>query len=450
MSSSHRSGTTAISPVDSRWKHAFRAFRHRNYRLFFFGQSISLVGTWMTRIATAWLVYRLTNSAFLLGLVGFAGQIPTFLLGPIAGVWIDRLDRHRVLIGTQVLSMIQSLLLAALALRGTITIYDVLALSLFQGCINSFDMPTRQAFVVYMVENREDLGSAIALNSSMVNFARLAGPSTAGVIIALVGEGYCFLIDGLSYIAVILSLTAMRVPPGARRAERKQILGQLREGWNYVSRFFPIRAVLLLLALTGLVGMPYTILMPVFASEVLHGGPYTLGVLMGASGAGAVVGVLQLAARRSVLGLGRVIATTSALFGTALIAFSFSRVLWVSIPLMVVSGYALMQQMAASNTFLQTIVEDDKRGRVMSFYSMSLLGMAPFGSLLAGTLASRVGAPETLMFCGLLCLSGAAVFATRLGAMRVHVRPIYEELGIIPEVARGLQEASALRTPPEE
>jgi MFS family permease len=439
-----------LSSAGSSLKFAFRAFQHRNYRLFFFGQSISLIGTWMTRIAISWLVYRLTNSALLLGLVGFAGQIPTFLLGPIAGVWVDRWDRHRVLVVTQILAMIQSLWLAALALSGNVSIYDVILLSLFQGCINSFDMPARQSFVVDMVEDRQHLGSAIALNSSMFNAARLVGPSIAGVVIGLLGEGYCFLIDGLSYIAVIISLLAMRLPRIPKPAERQRIWGELRDGWSYVSGFAPIRSVLLLLAVAGFVGMPYTILMPVMASTVLGGGPMTLGLLMAASGVGAVIGVLQLAFRRSVVGLGRVIAFNATAFGVALIAFALSHHLWLSLLLMVVTGFGVMQQMAASNTFLQTIVSEDKRGRVMSFYTMALMGMAPFGSLFAGVLANRIGAPKTLIFSGVISAVAGGMFATQLPALRELVRPIYIELGIIPEVARGLQSATALRTPPAE
>jgi MFS family permease len=281
-----------------------RALRYRNYRLFFGGQSVSLIGTWMTRIATSWLIYRLTHSALLLGVVSFAGQIPTFLLAPFAGVWVDRWDRHRVLVVTQVLAMLQSFALAALALAGRITVWDVLWLSVFQGLINAFDMPARQAFVVQMVEDRRDLSNAIALNSSMVNMARLIGPSIAGVIIAAVGEGYCFLIDGISYLAVIASLLLMRVTGSRPQRAAKNTLTELAEGWQYVSRFAPIRSILLLLALVSLMGMPYTVLMPIFAGSILHGGPHTLGFLMGAAGVGALTAAFRLAARRSVLGLG--------------------------------------------------------------------------------------------------------------------------------------------------
>jgi MFS family permease len=432
------------------WRVVVRALQHRNYRLFFGGQGISLIGTWMTRVATAWLVYRLTGSPFLLGLVSFSGQIPILVLGPMAGVWVDRWNRHRVLVVTQVLSMLESFTLAMLALAGVITLPEIILLSLFQGAVNAFDMPARQAFVIEMVENREDLGNAIALNSSLVNAARLVGPSVAGLIIAAVGEGYCFLLDGFSYMAVIASLLAMHVALRPSQRAHESVVAELREGWEYVCGFRPIRSILLLLALVSLVGMPYTALMPIFAGKVLHGGPHTLGFLMGATGVGALIGAVALAARRSVLGLGRRIPLTAAVFGATLIAFAGSRQLWLSLLLLVATGVAFMQQMASSNTVLQTIAEDKKRGRVMSFYSMAFQGMAPFGSLIAGTAASRIGAPHTLMIGGAICIGGAAWFATRLPALRELVRPIYVQMGVIPEVATGIQAASVLQQPPEQ
>ena len=419
-----------------------RALRYRNYRLFFGGQSVSLIGTWMTRIATAWLVYRLTHSAFLLGIAGFSLQIPILILGPFAGVWVDRLDRHRTLVITQVLSMIQSFWLAALALSGRITVTEIILLSLFQGAINAFDMPARQAFVVQMVEDRADLSNAIALNSSMVNGARLIGPSLAGIIIAAFGEGYCFLIDGFSYIAVIISLLLMHITSQQARSQRSRVLHELKEGWHYVSHFAPIRSILLLLGLVSLVGMPYSVLMPIFAGNVLHGGAHTLGFLMGASGVGALIGALALATRRSVVGLGRVVAITSAGFGAGLIGFSNSRWLPLSLLLMMVTGFSMMTQMASTNTILQTITEEDKRGRVMSFYSMAFQGTAPFGSLIAGAAAARIGAPRTLMIGGSLCIVGALWFCTELPRIRAIVRPIYRRMGIIPEVAAGMQAAA--------
>jgi MFS family permease len=410
---------------------AVRALRSRNYRLFFSGQIVSLIGTWMTRIATSWLVYRLTDSAVLLGIVGFASQIPNFLLGPIAGVWVDRWDRHRTLVWTQSLSMIQSFSLAALALTGTAKIWEIILLALFQGVINAFDMPARQSFVIQMVDRREDLGNAIALNGSMVNSASLVGPAIAGVVIAAVGEGYCFLIDGISYLAVIVSLLSMRITiPQARRPQR-EITHELKEGWQYVRESLPIRSILINLGLVSMFGFPYSVLMPIFAAEVLHGGPNTLGFLMAAVGVGALVGTASLTMRKSIVGLGRRIVIATALSGAALIAFGLSHMLWLSILILPVVGFGLMQQMAPSNTILQTIVDDEKRGRVMSFYGMAFLGMAPFGSLLAGYLAARIGAPRTMMVNGAVCLIGSLWFARRLPAIREIVRPIYARLGVV-------------------
>lgn len=425
-----------------------RALHHRNYRLFFSGQSISLIGTWMTRIATSWLVYRLTGSALLLGLVGFAGQIPSFLLAPFAGVLVDRWNRHRLLVITQVLAMVQSAGLAVLTLAGVIKIWHVLALSLFQGVINAFDMPGRQAFVVEMVERREDLPNAIALNSSMVNAARLVGPSIGGVIIAAVGEGWCFALDAVSYLAVIGSLLLMHLGPESYRTRKEsKVLHELREGWRYVAGSAPIRSILLLLALVSLVGMPYTVLMPVFASTVLHGGPHTLGFLMAAVGVGALSGAVFLANRRTVIGLGKIIPMMSALFGAGLIGFSLSRLLWLSLLLLLFTGIGFMVQMAASNTLLQTLVEDDKRGRVMSFYTMAIMGVTPFGSLLAGGLAHKIGAPNTLLFGGIGCILAAAWFASLLPKLRERVRPIYVEKGILPEIAEGIRSATRMARP---
>lgn len=414
------------------WTALARSLRSRNYRLFFAGQSVSLIGTWMTRIATGWLVYRLTHSAFLLGLTGFVGQLPLFVLAPFAGVWIDRWNRHRTLVWTQALSLMQSFALAILALTGIIQIWEILLLMLMQGVINAFDMPARQSFVVQMVDDRADLPNAIALNSSMVNVARLIGPALGGLIIAEVGEGYCFLIDGISYLAVIASLLAMHVKPLAARGAPKKLLEDLSEGWRYVSRSLSIRSILLLLALISLLGMPYTVLMPVFAAKILHGGPHTLGALMSAVGVGALGGALALAGRRSVLGLGRVIPISAALFGLALIGFGFSRMVWLSLLLLVFTGLGMMRQLASSNTILQTIVDDEKRGRVMSFYAMAFAGMSPFGSLLAGLVAARFGAPITVELSGGVCILGAILFARQLPRIRDQIRPIYRQLGILP------------------
>jgi MFS family permease len=412
--------------------HAWRALRHRNFQLFVGGQSISLIGTWMTRIATGWLVYRLTGSALLLGTVSFAGQIPTFLLAPFAGVWVDRLNRQKVLLWTQTLAMVQSLALAALTLSGHITIPWVLALSTMQGLINAFDMPGRQAFLVQMVEDRRDLGNAIAINSSMVNMARLVGPSLAGMLIAVSSEGWCFLIDGISYMAVIASLLMMHVHPPAVKRAVTSMLYELKEGWTYVSQFIPVRTILLLFAVVSLMGMPFVVLMPIFAARILHGGPHTFGFLMGAMGLGALAGALELATRRSVLGLGRKIAISSAVFGAGLIGFGLSHYFWLSMGMMLVAGFGMMQGMASSNTIIQTIVSEGMRGRVMSYYTIAFVGMAPFGSLLAGAMAHWIGAPITVVLNGAIVMLGAAWFATRLPAVRDAIRPIYREMGILP------------------
>lgn len=431
------------------WRLVARALQHRNYRLFFGGQGISLIGTWMTRVATGWLVYRLTHSAFLLGLVSFAGQIPILLLGSIAGVWVDRLNRHRVLVVTQILSMLESFALAGLALAGVINVTEVILLNLFQGTVNAFDMPARQAFVVEMVESKQDLPNAIALNSSLVNAARLVGPSVAGLLIAAVGEGYCFLLDGFSYMAVIASLLAMSLVPWTPGVHGS-VRSELREGWDYIRGSRPIWSILLLLSLISLVGMPYTALMPIFAGTILHGGAHTFGFLMTATGVGALIGAVTLAARKSVLGLGRLIAITAAGFGASLVAFAASRQLWLSLLLLVVTGYSFMQQMASSNTILQTISEDRKRGRVMSFYAMAFQGVAPFGSLIAGAVAVHIGAPHTLMIGGGVCILGAVLFRWQLPELRRLVRPIYVQMGILPEIASGINTASVLQEPPEE
>ena len=421
----------------SRFSHAWRALRHRNFRLFFTGQSISLIGTWMTRVATSWLVYRLTGSALLLGTVSFAGQIPTFLFAPFAGVLVDRLNRRKLLVWTQVLAGIQSLALAALTLARIITIHEIIALSIFQGLINAFDMPGRQSFLVQMVSgdtgkpDKQDLSNAIALNSSIVNVARLIGPAIAGLVIAAVGEGYCFAVDGASYIAVVASLLMMRVPAPIIKRATTSMLEQLREGWSYVVHFRPIRTILTLFALLSLMGMPFMVLMPIFASQVLHGGAHTLGYLMGASGVGALISAISLALRKSVRGLTTMIQIAAVMFGSGLILFGLSHYFVLSLLLMIVVGFGMMQGLAASNTVIQTLVPEDKRGRVMSYYTMAFVGMAPFGSLLAGALAHRFGASHAVMITGAFCLIGAAWFSTQLKSVRAVMKPIYIEMGIL-------------------
>ncbi|HKW10494.1 MAG TPA: MFS transporter [Gemmatimonadaceae bacterium] len=409
-----------------------RALRHRNYRLFFGGQSVSLIGTWITRIATSWLVYRLTGSALLLGVVGFCGQIPSLLLSPVAGVLIDRHDRHRILVITQVCSMLQSLALALLALPGIITVNEILALQVAQGVINAFDTPARQSFIVDMIEDRADLPNAIALNSTMVNGSRIIGPSIGGVVIAAVGEGWCFMIDAISYVAVIASLLAMHVSHRSHRRAEGRVVEELRAGFAYVSRSLPMRSSLLLLALVATMGMPYTVLMPAVASDSLHGGAHTLGFLMTASGLGALAGALYLASRNSVLGLGRAMVVSTIAFGIGLAAFSQSRLLWLSLLLLPIVGGGMMVETAATNTILQTIVEEHMRGRVMSFYTMAFLGTAPLGSLLAGVLADRIGAPTTILLGGIACVGAGIWFGIRLPVLRRYLRPIYVRKGILP------------------
>jgi len=409
-----------------------RALRHRNYRLFFSGQSVSLVGTWITRIATSWLVYRLTGSALLLGVVGFCGQIPTLVLSPFAGVLVDRFDRHRILVITQFFSMLQSLALALLALPGIIKVWEILALQVVQGVINAFDTPARQSFIVDMIEDRADLPNAIALNSSMVNGSRIIGPSIGGIVIAAVGEGWCFMIDAISYLAVIASLMAMRVAKKQRPETVGRVVEELRAGLSYVSRSVPMRSALLLLALVSTMGMPYTVLMPAIAMERLHGGPHTLGFLMTASGLGALAGAVYLASRNSVLGLGKAMVLSTIAFGVGLAAFSQSRAIWLSLILLPIVGGGMMVETASTNTILQTIVEEGMRGRVMSFYTMAFLGTAPLGSLLAGLLADHIGAPLTILFGGLACVAAGIWFGLRLPSLRALLRPIYVQKGILP------------------
>ena len=395
-----------------------RALKYKNYRLFFVGQGVSLIGMWMQSVAMSWLVYRLTNSAMMLGVIGFVNQIPAFILSPIAGVYADRWNRRPMLMCTQALLMLQSLTLAGLVLSGAVEVWHLLALAFFSGLVNAFDAPARQSFVVDMIEQKEDLGNAIALNSAIFNGSRLIGPSLAGIIIAATGEGICFLINGLSYLAIIAALRAMTITPKEHTVQKTPVLQELREGFTYVYNHVPIRSLLLLVALVSLVGMPYVVLMPIFAKEILHGGPSTLGFLMAASGIGALTGALFLASRRDFSGTGRLIPVAAAIFGTGLIAFSFSRVFIYSFALMLMTGFGLMVQMALSNTSLQTTVDDDKRGRVMSFYTMAFMGMAPFGSLLAGGLAHRIGAPNTLLLGGLACVAGAVLCARHIPAFR--------------------------------
>jgi MFS family permease len=439
-----------VAPPDEHpLRHSFRALRHRNFRLFLGGQFVSLVGTWLQTVALGWLLYRLTHSAFLLGLAGFLTQIPSLLLSPLAGVWVDRWNRHRMVIGTQILSMVQALGLAALVLTGREAVLPILLLNLVLGVANAVDIPARQSFLVEMVAGGQDLPNAIALNSSIFNLARLVGPALAGPLIAFLGEGNVFLLNGLSYLAVIAALLAIRLPPTPPRAEPgPEVWAHLREGFAYVSGFGPIRAVLLLLAMVSLLGTPSTVLLPIFAGDVLHGDAHTYGFLMGAIGVGALAGALYMASRRTVVGLGRMIAVAVSLFSGSLIALSFCRNQWVAVPVLVVTGFGMMVHMAASNTIVQTLVDPAKRGRAMSFYAVAFMGTSPLGSLLLGASASRIGAPWTVALGGVACLGAAAAFSRKLPELRAQVRPIYARMGVLPEVAEGLaagEEAEAVQ-----
>jgi MFS family permease len=384
----------------------------------------------------------MTGSALLLGVVGFAGQIPTFLLAPVAGVLTDRWNRYRVLLATQIISLIQASVLAWFCLAGTIQIWQIVLLNVILGCVNAFDAPARHSFVIDMVEKKEDLGNAIALNSLMFNGARLIGPSIAGVMLAATGEGICFLLNAISYIFVIISLLMMKLHVSEIKKAKTLILNELRAGFRYTFGFAPIKHLLILLSISSLMGMSYSVLMPVFAKEILHGGSHTYGFLMGAAGFGAFLGAFFLASRESVLKLGRIVPASAILFGAGLIGLSFSRIFPISLLLMIFIGLGMMMQTAASNTILQTITDDDKRGRVMSFYTMAIMGTAPFGSLMAGGLAKVIGTPSTIFAGGLACIIGALFFLRKLPQLRIVVRPIYVKMGIIPEVAEGIQTAS--------
>jgi MFS family permease len=428
-------------------RQAGRALRHRNFRLFTLGQAISLIGTWMQQVAVGWLVYRLTGSPFLLGLVAFMAQAPTFVLSPIAGVAADRFDKHKLVIATQALMMLQAAILAVLVLTETVAVWHIVLLMGVLGCLSGFDIPARQSYLLELVGSRADLPNAIALNSSVFNAARLVGPAIAGFVVSAAGEGICILLNAVSYVAVLAALMAIR--PGARAAPpvTGAMFARIREGFRYAFGFAPIRTILTMVAVVSVVAVPFTVLLPVVATDVLGGGARTLGFLMSATGLGALAGALYLASRKTVRGLGRVIAVSAVIFGGALIAVSLSRSTPLSMAFLAVAGFGMMSQMASSNTVLQTLVDDDKRGRVMSLYSMSYIGMAPLGSLLAGGLAARVGAPLTIAIGGILCIGAALLFGQRLPALREEVRPIYTRLGIIPEVARGIQAVTHETTP---
>jgi MFS family permease len=407
---------------------AFRSLQYRNFRLFFMGQGLSLIGTWFQRIAMPWLVYNTTGSVLLLGIVSFLSQLPTFLIAPFAGVLTDRWNRYTMLIVTQVVAMVQALALAVLYFTHTIEIWHIIALGILLGTVNAFDMPVRQTFMIEMIGERKDLGNAIALNSSMVNSARLIGPSIAGILIAATNEGVCFLVNAFSFVFVIVSLFLMRFDNQNERRVRTNVLKGLKEGSRYVFGFAPIRGIILMIALASLLGMPFTVLIPAYAKEVLHGASHTFGFLMGAVGVGALCAALYLASREQMLKLGKITPLSALIFGFGLILFSFSRSFYLSLVFIAVAGFGMILQLASSNTILQTIVEDDKRGRVMSFYTMALMGTAPFGSLLAGKMASMIGTPHTLLMAGIIIISGTLAFASRLPRLKKMVQPIYEKM----------------------
>lgn len=487
------SDSTTFAPPTSRLAATFRALGHYNYRLFFAGQGISLIGTWMTRVATSWLVYEITGKDWILGIVSFAGQIPILILAPLAGAWVEAANRYRILVATQALSMVQSLALAWLSLAHLIDVWQIVVLASAQGVINAVDTPARQAFLVEMIEDRRDLSNAIALNSSMFNGARLIGPSIAGLLYAQVGAGYCFLIDGLSYLAVIAALLAMRVKPHVEVVRKHDIWHDLAEGFFYVYRQRALRAIFFLLGLVSIVGVPYMTLMPVFANDLARGevghamraddadskvgthsvpydghnngtvstgkpasaglssqpssqlsrnGARVYGFLLASSGLGALFGALFLAGRSTVLGLGRVIAFNATMFALSVIVFAFSRMLWLSLATSFSAGFGIMAHMAASNTIVQTVVDDDKRSRVMGFYTMTVLGLTPVGSLLSAGLVVVIGTPHTVAIGGVLSLAGALYFIWRLPALRKAARPMLEKAGVLEPIAKGLQSAT--------
>jgi MFS family permease len=408
-----------------------RALRHRNYRLFFSGQLVSLVGTWMQTVAEAWLVYRLTGSAALLGVAGFASQIPVFLLATIGGTVADRANRHRILVITQSISMVLPLILATLVFTGHVHVWHVFTLAATLGVVNAFDVPARQAFVVEMV-GKEDLVNAIALNSSIVNGARTIGPAVAGVLLAAVGEGWCFLINGLSYVAVITGLLLMKLPARDKQIHPPPALTDTVEGFRFVRRSPPVRDLLLLVGLVSFAGMSYSVLMPIFADSILHGGPEGLGLLMASAGFGSLCGALSIASRSSTRGLGRVVALSALTFGVGLMVFALSRAFWLSAALLFVVGMSMITQAASTNTLIQSMVPDALRGRVMAVYAMMFMGMSPIGALLQGALAERIGAPYTVVIGGFICVAGAIVFNIRLPALRIVARQLIDAQRVAP------------------
>jgi MFS family permease len=438
--------------LESRWKTTFRALRHRNFRLFFYGQIISLIGTWMQTIAESWLVYRLTGSSLKLGAVGFCAQIPVFFVAPLGGIIADRYNRRNIVIGTQISAMILALIYAALTLihgsdgKMLITVPEIFILAALLGVVNGIDIPARQSFMVEMV-GKEDLMNAIALNSSMFNGARIIGPAISGLLVAAIGEGWCFFVNGISYIAVITGLLMMNVITH-RVVTKNSPTQHLIEGFQFVKSAKPIRDMLLLLGVVSLVAMPYAVLMPIFADQILHGGAEGLGLLMGATGIGALLAALSLAARSGFRGLGRIIGLAATGFGVSLIAFSFSRTFWLSVLLLIPVGFGMMLETTTSNTLIQAMVPDELRGRVMAVYTMMFMGMAPLGSLSAGVLADRLGAPHTLALGGVVCIMAAFVFLYRLPKFRIGARQLVVAQGLAGGDPAGEIAPSGMANPP--
>jgi MFS family permease len=435
--------------MNQKTNHIFRALKYPNYRLYFMGQGVSLVGSWMQAMAMSWLVYRLTHSVFLLGVIAFSSQIPAFFLAPVSGILADRHDKRRLMMTIQTLFMVQAAILTALVLCRIVAVWHLIGLGVFMGLVNALDMPVRQSFVAELVPDPEDLGNAIALNSMMFNSARLIGPSVAGILISGIGEGFCFLLNTASYLAVLFALALMKLGPHRALAERTRLKEEMGTGIRYVFGFHPIRNIILLISLVSLMGMSFHVLMPVFAKEILSGGPHTLGFLMGALGVGAIGGAFYLASRKTVWGLEKNIPAAAFLFGSGLIGVSLSRNLAVSLLLMVITGFGMMVFMISSNTLLQNISDDDKRGKVMSFYTMAFMGMTPIGSLLSGTLASSIGTPVTVAAGGSACMIGAFVFNRKLDELRRKIHPIFIKKGILPEVVMGMESAAGMTAPPE-
>jgi MFS family permease len=408
-----------IPSASSRISGGFRALRHRNFQLFFGGQLISLIGTWMQSVAQAWLVYRMTGSAVLLGIVGFASQIPVLLLSPLGGIVADRYRKRRIVVGTQTAYMALAFILAWLTLTARVHVWHIVVLAALVGVVSAFDIPARQSFFIEIV-GKDDLQSAIGLNSSIFNGGRIIGPATAGILVASIGEGWCFFVNGVSFLAVIFGLLLMRVEDRAGARSGREALEDVLEGFQYALGSPTVLSLLLLVAVVSIVGVPYTVLMPIFADRILHGGARALGLLMGATGVGAVMGALTLAMRQGMRGMGRLAALAAGGFGASLVLFSLSRSFWLSVVLLIPVGFAVMLQMSATNTMLQVTSPDHLRGRVMALYSMMFMGMMPFGSLGAGFVAERLGAPATVALGGAACMMAAAVFARRLTQLRAE------------------------------